>query len=74
MSITGKLSKDLHFMKPKFFFFSLLIMVLVSSLYLGLHTLKGYYAERQGERDDMQDAHTIIDDLAIQISNIDESM
>ena len=49
-------------------------MILLCSLYTGLHTLKGYYAERQGERDDMQDAHTIIDDLTTQINNIDESM
>ena len=40
----------------------------------GLHTLKGYFAERQGERDDMQDAHTIIDDLTTKISNLDVSV
>ena len=40
----------------------------------GLRPLKGYFAERQGERDDMQDAHTIIDDLTTDISNLHESM
>ena len=28
-----------------------------------LYTLKGYIAERQGEREDMQDAHVIMDDV-----------
>ena len=33
------------------------------SVWLDLYKLKGYMAERQGEREDMQDAHIIINDV-----------
>ena len=36
--------------------------------------LKAYIGERRGEREDMQDAHTIIDDFTSQFSALPNSM
>lgn len=36
--------------------------------------LKGYLGERRGEREDMQDAHTIIDDLTPQFMSLPNNM
>ena len=37
-------------------------------------TLKGYHGERRGEREDMQDAHTIIDDFTPQFETLPNNM
>lgn len=36
--------------------------------------LKGYHGERRGEREDMQDAHTMIDDFTPQFESLPNSM
>ena len=38
------------------------------------YKLKGYIGERRGEREDMQDAHTIIDDFTPQFTSLPNSM
>lgn len=38
------------------------------------YQLKGFVAERKGEREDMQDAHVIIDDYLPEIDNPPENM
>lgn len=35
----------------------------------GLLHIKGYYADRKGERDEMQDEHVIMDDVTDLFSN-----
>ncbi|CAL1527263.1 unnamed protein product [Lymnaea stagnalis] len=37
-------------------------------------SLKGYVADRQGEREDMQDAHVVIDDFHLNIAGLHESI
>lgn len=41
---------------------------------VGGYRLKGYIGERKGEREDMQDAHTIIDDFTPQFSSLPNDM
>ena len=41
---------------------------------VGGYRLKGYIGERRGEREDMQDAHTIIDDFTPQFSSLPNNM
>lgn len=38
------------------------------------YRLKGYIGERKGEREDMQDAHTIIDDFSYQCPSLPNNM
>ena len=44
------------------------------SFFSSEYHLKGYVADRQGEREDMQDAHTIIDDFTKDIKEVHDSM
>ena len=37
-------------------------------------TMKGYMAARRGEREEMQDAHVLIDDFTSEFTNLDPSM
>lgn len=37
-------------------------------------SLKGYHGERRGEREDMQDAHTMIDDFTPQFEALPNNM
>lgn len=37
-------------------------------------SLQGFVAERQGERDEMQDAHVIIDDFTSEFPNLPSSV
>ena len=46
----------------------------LSVLFLGGLQLKGYIGERRGEREDMQDAHTIIDDFTANFSSLPNKM
>ncbi len=39
-----------------------------------MYRLKAYFAERQGEREEMQDAHTLIDDLTADLPDLHQSM
>jgi integrin-linked kinase-associated serine/threonine phosphatase 2C len=48
--------------------------LLPSLLLVDFFPLKGYFAERKGERDEMQDAHTIIEDFASSLSNLHSSV
>ena len=41
---------------------------------LSHYTLKAYIGERRGEREDMQDAHTIIDDFTLQFPALPNNM
>ena len=40
----------------------------------GGYQLKGYIGERRGEREDMQDAHTIIDDFTPELASLPNNM
>ncbi len=48
----------------------IILILLITDMY----RLKAYFAERQGEREDMQDAHTLIDDLTDDLPNLHQSM
>lgn len=43
---------------------------------LGVPHLKGYWAARQGEREDMQDAHVIMDNVKLSLitTNYDHTL
>ncbi|XP_071482557.1 integrin-linked kinase-associated serine/threonine phosphatase 2C-like [Diadema antillarum] len=42
----------------------------VKRLAMGIYRLQGFSAERQGERDSMQDAHVILDDFTSHLTNV----
>ena len=44
------------------------------ALYVGGFQLKGYIGERRGEREGMEDAHTIIDDFTPEFTALPNKM
>ena len=38
------------------------------------YNMKGYHGERRGEREDMQDAHVMLDDFTPQFKSLPNSM
>lgn len=46
----------------------------MASLFPGLANLKGYVAERKGERDEMQDSHVIFDNCTNEFALFENKM
>ena len=53
---------------------AMLNAVFLCYISVGGYRLKGYIGERRGEREDMQDAHTIIDDFTPHFSSLPNNM
>ena len=43
-------------------------------MFTDIYPMRGYFAERQGEREDMQDAHTILDDFSSHVPGLDPTV